>query len=104
MTNMGSIFSVGQQIKHLRFHYRGVIFGIDPVFLGSNAWYDQMARSNPPKNAPWYHVLVHEADHTTYVAQRNLTSYDGLEQIDHPMLAQYFDGFEQGRYVLRDTT
>lgn len=102
MTNMGSIFSVGQQIKHLRFNYRGVIFGIDPVFLGSNAWYDHMATSKPPKNAPWYHVLVHEADHTTYVAQRNLISYDGLEQIDHPMLAQYFGGFEQGRYLLRE--
>ena len=101
MTNMGAVYAVGQQIEHLRFHYRGVIFGVDPVFLGSDAWYEQMAISKPPKNSRWYHVLVHEADLTTYVAERNLKSYDGLEQIDHPLLGEYFDGFEDGRYVLR---
>ena len=99
---MGARFGIGQQIEHLRFNYRGVIYAIDPVFLGSDVWYDQMAISKPPKNAPWYHVLVHGADHTTYVAQRNLSKFDGLEQIDHPMLAEYFCGFESGRYLLRD--
>ena len=29
-------------------------------------------RRLPPKNQPWYHVLVHGADHTTYVAEQNL--------------------------------
>lgn len=99
---MGAHFSVGQQIKHKRFSYRGVIFGVDPVFLGSDAWYEQMAISKPPKNAPWYHVLVHEADHTTYVAERNLLAHDGTGQIDHPFLAQFFDGFEAGRYLARE--
>ena len=100
-TGMGAVFSVGQQVEHLRFHYRGLIFGVDPVFLGSDAWYEQMAISRPPKNSRWYHVLVHEADITTYVAERNLKPYDGPEQIDHPLLGEYFDGFEDGRYVLR---
>ena len=26
---------------------------------------------------PWYHVLVHGADHTTYVAERNLEPFEG---------------------------
>ncbi|MEO2173885.1 MAG: heat shock protein HspQ, partial [bacterium] len=67
MSNMGAIFFEGQQVEHLRFRYRGVIFGVDPVFLGSDDWYEQMAISKPPKNLRWYHVLVHDADHTTYV-------------------------------------
>ena len=102
MSVMGALFSRGEQIRHQRFAYRGVIYRVDPVFLGSNVWYEKMAVSKPPKNAPWYHVLVHESDHTTYVAQRNLEAYSGEEPIDHPMLAHFFDGFVKGRYLVID--
>lgn len=98
MTDQYARFSRGQQVSHHLFNYRGVIFDVDPVFLGSEVWYRQMARSKPPKNAPWYHVLVHGADHTTYVAERNLQPYAGNEFIDHPLLDHYFDGFENGVY------
>ena len=97
MANMGALFSAGQQVEHLRLGYRGLIFGIDPVFLLSDAWYQQMALSKPPKNSRWYHVLVHEADITTYVAERNLILYEGTDQIDHPLLGEYFEGFVDGR-------
>ncbi|MBV1876164.1 MAG: heat shock protein HspQ [Pseudomonadales bacterium] len=99
---MGARFGAGQQIEHCKFRYRGVIYAVDPVFLGSDQWYEQMAISSPPKNAPWYHVLVHEADHTTYVAERNLDLFTGIEQIDHPLLGEYFSGFDNGRYLLRE--
>ena len=92
-------FFIGQQILHKRFNYRGLIYGIDEEFRGTEAWYKQMARSKPPKDEPWYHVLVHEADHTTYVAERNMTPYEGDEYIDHPLLPAYFDGFKDGVYV-----
>ncbi|MCH2566945.1 MAG: heat shock protein HspQ [Pseudomonadales bacterium] len=91
-------FSVGQQVVHNRFGYRGLIFDVDEVFAGTEAWYQQMAMSRPPKDKPWYHVLVHDADHTTYVAERNLTAYGGEDYIDHPMLPMLFDGFVGGRY------
>lgn len=91
-------FSVGQQVVHKRFGYRGLIFDVDEVFSGTEEWYQQMATSRPPKDAPWYHVLVHDADHTTYVAERNLEAYAGDDYIDHPMLPMLFDGFESGRY------
>ena len=100
MSIMGALFKSGEQNRHQRFAYRGVIYGVDPVFLGSNEWYEEMALSKPPKNAPWYHVLVHESDHTTYVAERNLVAYSGEEPIDHPMLGQFFDGFVKGRYLV----
>lgn len=91
-------FFVGQQVFHRLFRYRGVVYDLDPEFSGTDEWYDQVARSRPPKDAPWYHVLVHEADHTTYVAERNLLPYDGDEYIDHPLLPAYFDGFNNGVY------
>ncbi len=80
------------------FDYRGLIYDVDPVFSASEEWYEQMAKSRPPKDAPWYHVLVHGADHTTYVAERNLMPYDGTDFIDHPLLPSFFDGFEDGVY------
>ena len=57
-----------------------------------------MATSEPPKDEPWYHVLVHGADHTTYVAERNLTAHTGKEFIDHPLLPNFFNGFSGGVY------
>ena len=65
-------FFLGQIIHHKHFNYRGVIVSADPDFQNSEAWYEKMAISKPPKDQPWYHILVHDAFHTTYVAEKNL--------------------------------
>ena len=51
--------------------------------------------------APWYHVLVHEATHQTYVAERNLEPDAVSEPIDHPLVPQYFEVFRDGTYLPR---
>ena len=94
-------FSVGQLIRHVRFGYRGVIFDVDRTFQGSNAWYEQVARSRPPKDQPWYHVLPDGAEHTTYVAERNLSADPEPRPLEHPMLDDLFVGFEDGCYQRR---
>jgi len=91
-------FFKGQLVHHKKFDYRGVIVGVDPVFSGTAEWYDQVAKSMPPKEQPWYHVLVHGALHTTYVAERNLEVDLSEEPIEHPLVGQYFYGFENGQY------
>ena len=91
-------FSIGQCIKHRLFDYRGVIVDVDAEFLGSNEWYDEVASSRPPKDEPWYHVLVHDADNETYVAERNLEQDQTYEPVNHPLLSEFFSGFEQGVY------
>ena len=93
-------FSVGELVQHRRFNYRGVIFDIDPDFQSSDEWYETMAKSKPPKDKPWYHVLVNNAVHTTYVAERNLEPDTSGKQIKHPMLEHFFADFENGRYVI----
>lgn len=99
MTEQRARFQVGQPIHHKRFDYRGVIVDVDPIFLGSEQWYETMAVSRPPKDQPWYHVLVHEAEHRTYVAERNLEPDLSGEPIRHPELMSHFDRFENGLYV-----
>jgi heat shock protein HspQ len=95
-------FHVGQLVRHLRFGYRGVVFDVDEVFRGSDAWYEQEARSRPPRDRPWYHVIVHDASHTTYVADRHLEADASGEAVESPVVAVWFDRFEDGRYVRRE--
>jgi heat shock protein HspQ len=86
-------------VHHLLFDYRGVIVDVDATFQGTEKWYEYMAKSRPPKDQPWYHILVDGADHMTYVAERNLEP-DSLQQpITHPLLEIYFTDFEDGRYL-----
>lgn len=96
-------FHVGQIVRHRLFDYRGVVFNVDPVFSGEPQWYDQVAQSRPPKNAPWYHVLPSGAEHTTYVAERNLERDVSIEGIVHPLIDALFDDFSNGRYNTKTT-
>ena len=92
-------FQVGELIHHKRFDYRGVVVDVDASFSGTEEWYNTMARSNPPKDEPWYHVLVHQAEHSTYVAERNLETDLTGEPVAHPFLNQFFDALRDGVYV-----
>ncbi len=94
-------FQVGQPIHHRLFGYRGVVVDADPIFSLSEAWYDHMARSRPPKDRPWYHVLKHDSDHMTYVAEQNLEPDLTGAPVRHPLLGQFFSAFEQGLYRRR---
>ena len=64
-------------------------------------WYDQVAKSRPPKDDPWYHVLVDGSDQVTYVAERNLEPDSEEEAIRHPLLEEFFSSFESGEYLPR---
>ncbi|MDJ0951476.1 MAG: heat shock protein HspQ [Alphaproteobacteria bacterium] len=103
MTEFNAKFRPGQLIQHRMFDYRGVVVDVDPTFQGSEEWYQVMARSRPPKDRPWYHVLVHDAEHTTYVAERNLEADDSGKPVNHPLVAEVFAGFENGSYLIRRT-
>ena len=65
-------YCIGQLIQHKLFDYRGIILSVDMDFKSTDEWYESVAKSRPPKNEPWYHVLVHQKGHQTYVAEQNL--------------------------------
>ena len=94
-------FSIGQIVHHKLFDYRGVIYNVDESMQLSEEWYNQVAKSRPPKDKPWYHVMVDNQTHTTYVAEQNLeTEYD-TSPILHPLLDDYFSQLKDGHYILR---
>ena len=93
-------FNIGELVHHKLFGYRGVVVDVDASYQGSDEWYEEVARSRPPKDEPWYHVLVDDADHNTYVAEQNL-EYDLLkDSINHPLVNMIFNKFEDGAYVM----
>ena len=102
VTDRAAKFAPGQLIQHRLFGYRGVITDLDPSFSASEEWYEQVAQSRPPKDQPWYHVLVHDSDQTTYVAERNLAPDESAEPVRHPLLDDFFGGFSGGRYRRRE--
>lgn len=91
-------YAPGQIVHHAKFDYRGVVVDFDPEFSGTDEWYDKVAESRPPKDQPWYHVLVDGAEHLTYVAERNLEPDDSDQPIQHPAIGHFFQSFESGRY------
>ena len=99
MTEDTCKFAIGQLVRHRLFDYRGAIIDVDATFQGTEEWYEQVAKSRPPKDQPWYHVLVHNAEHMTYVAERNLEQDSRPDPITHPLVEDVFSHFEDGRYV-----
>ena len=105
-TQQNANFAIGQLIHHRLFDYRGVVVDVDAQFQGSEEWYERHSNSGqdtPPKDEPWYHVLIDEDGHVAYVAQRNL-EHDNLKApVDHPLLNNFFKGFKAGHYETRHT-
>jgi heat shock protein HspQ len=92
-------FSIGQIIYHKLFDYRGVIIDVDPVYKGTDEWYVIVARRRPPKDKPWYHVLVDKTSKRTYVAERNLETDKSGEPIKHPDISEFFSDCIGGVYI-----
>jgi len=99
MSDKTARFHVGELIYHNRFDYRGVVVDVDACFSGTEEWYNNVARSNPPRDEPWYHVLVDQAAHLTYVAEKNMESDLTGQPIVHPLLNQFFNGIQDGVYI-----
>ena len=94
-------FSIGQIVDHRRFEYRGLIVQVDDEFRGTEEWYQQMAKSQPPRDRPWYHVLVDQSGRQTYVAEGNLQLSGDISFIEHPAVPFFFEAYWDGIFVPR---
>ena len=92
-----TLYEPGQLVRHKRYGYRGVVVARDDRFRLSEAWY-RSNRTQPRRDQPWYHVLVHQGRHVTYAAQSSLLPDESLKAVDHPLVRFFFSGFEEGSY------
>ena len=92
-------FIVGQVIQHRIYNYRGVVVDVDNDFRGTDRDFAKVKIAPRSKDEPWYHVLVHRAEHTTYVPEDSLArDWEGTP-VDHPLVDLFFERFEQGQHT-----
>jgi len=91
-------YAVGQLVHHKLFDYRGVIVDVHSGYRGTDEWYDEVAESKPPRDQPWYEVLVHDSARVTYVADRNLELDVTGMPVTHPLIRVFFSEFDRGNY------
>jgi heat shock protein HspQ len=101
MSSLEAKFCIGQCIIDPQFHYRGVVIDVDHCYTGSEEWYQQNASHKPPKNEPWYHILVHNSDYRIYAAESDLEPDLSGEAVNHPEINYFFIEFKNGVYFLR---
>ena len=94
-------FRVGDVVSHRLPGYRGVIADVDPVHCGAEDGCGQIDRDRSPRSEVWYHVLVHERGHGTYVAEQHLELDLTGDPVMHWSLSTYFAGFKNGQYISR---
>ena len=96
------VFQPGQLVRHRRYGYRGVVVDYDKTCQADEMWYHSN-RTQPPRNQPWYHVLVDGSEATTYAAQTSLEPDFSDDPVEHPLVGVFFRGFEDGQYERNDT-
>ncbi|MDH4229246.1 MAG: heat shock protein HspQ [Nitrospirota bacterium] len=94
----GPCFRPGQVVRHKRYGYRGVVVELDPVCRADDTWYSAN-QTQPEREQPWYHVLVHESMQVTYAAQTSLEADDSGEEVVHPYVPYFFSEFKDGEYI-----
>jgi len=91
-------YNLGELVRHGKYSYRGIIVDYDLYCKATDSWY-YGNQSHPDRNQPWYHVLVHDSDQVTYVAESNLLADDMNEGITHPLLSYFFSKSEDSQYI-----
>ena len=95
------LFAPGQLVRHRSYGYRGVVADFDMTCMAEETWY-YANRTRPPRNQPWYHVLVDGSQITTYAAQTSLVADESRDPVEHPLRDVLFTTFEDGRYERTD--
>lgn len=98
-------YTIGEQVRHRIYGFRGVVFDVDPEFSNTDEWYQSIPpESRPRKDQPFYHLFAESTEQSPYVAyvsEQNLVPDKDDDPISHPEMVEYFDGLEDGRYVPR---
>ena len=97
----GQLFKPGELVQHHRYGYRAVVVDLDSECRADELWF-QSNQTQPPKNQPWYHLLVDGSSQSTYAAQSNLGLDASQDKINHPLVPYFFSGFNNGKYIRND--
>jgi len=88
-------YQIGQIIHHKRYNYVGVIYGWNAECEMSVDWQREMGvdKLSGGSTQPFYNVLVHNNQNSTYVAQENILT-DCQVMVVNNELGRFFKSFE----------
>jgi heat shock protein HspQ len=92
-------YNIGQLVHDALFDFRGVVIDVDATYQESEELYNRMTPNKPPKDKPWYHVLVHSTQQRVYISEQDLEPDLTAEPINHPEINYFFSEFKDGKYV-----
>jgi heat shock protein HspQ len=98
LSDSAPLFQPGDLVKHRAYGYRGVIVAVDGHCKADPEWY-MSNKTQPDREQPWYHVIVHGTETCTYAAQSSLIADDSGEEIRHQFVQYFFTEFKDGKYV-----
>lgn len=98
-TRQKARFRIGQTVVHKDYGIRAVVIDADPAFSLSDQWYEEMTENRPPKDKPWYRVLLDGTEYAAYVPERNLKPDTERNPIEHPELRDYLREDRRGGYA-----
>ncbi|WP_323763196.1 heat shock protein HspQ [Maricaulis sp.] len=99
-------FGLGDVVRHRLFPFRGVVVDVDPQFANTEEWYESIPENvRPSKDQPFYHLLAEneESYYGAYVSEGNLLPDAENGPVEHPQIAEAFEGFDGTRYQLKMT-
>ena len=97
-------FRIGQVVRHRHFPFRGVVFDVDPEFNNTEEWYEAIPKDiRPRKDQPFYHLLAEneKSSYVAYVSEQNLLPDTSGVPVEHPAIADLFDGLHEDTYTVR---
>lgn len=92
-----NLFRRGQVVHHRLFHFRAVVADYDLECRRDDDWLATQP-GNPPRNRPWYHLLVDQSDAVAYVPEGQIEPGEFAQGVRHPLVPLFFDGEENGVY------
>lgn len=91
-------FRRGQIVFNALDDYRAVVVDYDMYFLNDEKLYERYP-TKPPKDKPWYYVLIDNQNTVGYVSEEHLEASVNLGEINHPLMEFFFDGFDGEKYI-----
>lgn len=96
-------FGRGSLVKHKKEGYIAVVTDYDMYFINDEEIYAK-DESAPARDKPWFYVLINKTNAISYISQENLEPVETDEEIEHPLIDFFFDGFDGEKYIRNDKT
>lgn len=96
-------FKRGSVVKHRTEGFFAVVTDYDMYFINDEDIYKK-DKTAPAKDKPWFYVLINKTNAISYIAQENLELVENPDEIEHPLVDFFFDGFDGEIYKRNDKT